>query len=77
MNEKEKLFRNWELHVRDSESKLREARIKMECGLREAQAVFDQKKATLVREVERAEMELGRDRNCLAEAKANFEKGYE
>lgn len=77
MTEKQKNVANWELNVKESEARLAEARINLEQGMKKAQAEFEREHARLIREVNVLCIAVQRDRNCLAEARAILEKGFE
>lgn len=77
MTEKEREVKNWEVSVRESEMKLADARVAMDCGWRKAQADLERERSRLVSEVRSAEARLERDKNYLSQARATLEKGFE
>lgn len=84
MTEKENKVRQCELDVQVAENKLLEARQNLDIGIKKAQAELDlantefiKAGVTLRNELERAKIELERQKAWLAEAKAELERGFE
>jgi hypothetical protein len=71
MTEKEYQIARAELDVRDSESKLREARYNLLVGERKAKAEYDKEVYKLKAEISRAEIQMKKEIAYLERAKAD------
>jgi hypothetical protein len=77
MNEKQARFESRKVDLKIAESKLADAQTRLAEGFKKAHAECDEKIALLRREVDRANLDVERERVWLEEAKEAAEQGFE
>lgn len=76
MTDKENRVKQYECAVRAAEIKVRETKNALEHGYAQAKAEMEQKYEKLKCDVERASIELAREKAWLENAKADLARGY-